>query len=371
MDFSHITADKREALYNEVWSEPVITVAKRYGMSDNGLRKHCKKLGIPLPFAGYWARIKAGQQVPRTPLPKVTGELKDLIRNYFIKYKTEIEKLTDAELAAAVDVEFSLFSEETKKHITEICSDLQVKSQLRHPHHRIIEHKEEITYRKKSDKALKRASFSSSYYFKVESEYRDNKPVLPIKVSEFNINRTNRILDTIIRTIEEMEGHIEVSSDQGKDKASFTIIHCVFNFEVREDARKSSAIKNGELLPRLVLSMSLESSSTSREQIKSEYKDKDNEPLETQVGRIIFDMFVTANKQRVKAILLRREQQRAWEEQQRKWCLEEMRKGELAEVRLLEQTASTGIKQSKLEDFRTVWKEKLTRLPIKKKGISC
>ena len=82
MDFSCITADKREALYNEVWSEPVINVAKRYGMSDNGLRKHCKRLGIPLPFAGYWARIKAGQQVPRPALPKVTGELRNHVRNY-------------------------------------------------------------------------------------------------------------------------------------------------------------------------------------------------------------------------------------------------------------------------------------------------
>ena len=34
MDFKYITADEREALYNEVWSEPVITIAKRYGMSD-------------------------------------------------------------------------------------------------------------------------------------------------------------------------------------------------------------------------------------------------------------------------------------------------------------------------------------------------
>ena len=28
MDFRFITADEREALYNEVWAEPVTTVAK-------------------------------------------------------------------------------------------------------------------------------------------------------------------------------------------------------------------------------------------------------------------------------------------------------------------------------------------------------
>lgn len=144
MDFRFIGADKRETLYNEVWAEPVTTVAKRYGMSDNGLRKHCKKLGIPLPSAGYWARVKVGQQVPRPALPKVTGELRNHVRNYFIKYKADLEKLTDAELA--VDEEFSLFAEETKNHIKEICSRLKVKYQLRSPHHLITEHKEETIY---------------------------------------------------------------------------------------------------------------------------------------------------------------------------------------------------------------------------------
>lgn len=106
MDFKHITADEREALYNEVWSEPVITVAKRYNISDNGLRKHCKRLGIPLPSSGYWAKVKAGQKVPKPALPKVTGELRKHVRNYAIKYRVDIEQLTDEELMA--DEELSL-----------------------------------------------------------------------------------------------------------------------------------------------------------------------------------------------------------------------------------------------------------------------
>jgi len=53
MYFRVVTPDEREALYNEFWTDPVTTVAKRYGMSDNGLRKHLKRLGIPLPPLGY------------------------------------------------------------------------------------------------------------------------------------------------------------------------------------------------------------------------------------------------------------------------------------------------------------------------------
>jgi len=35
-------------LYEEVWAEPVTTVAKRYGISDVALRKICRRLAVPL-----------------------------------------------------------------------------------------------------------------------------------------------------------------------------------------------------------------------------------------------------------------------------------------------------------------------------------
>lgn len=43
-------------------------------MSDNGLRKICQKLGVPLPPLGYWAKLRAGQKVKREPLPRHDGQ---------------------------------------------------------------------------------------------------------------------------------------------------------------------------------------------------------------------------------------------------------------------------------------------------------
>jgi len=60
---------QRAALYEEVWSEPLTKLAKRYGLSDNGLRKICRAMSIPVPGVGYWARLAAGQSVARTALP--------------------------------------------------------------------------------------------------------------------------------------------------------------------------------------------------------------------------------------------------------------------------------------------------------------
>jgi hypothetical protein len=63
------TTFERTALYEEVWSEPLTKLGKKYGLSDNGLRKICKAMNIPLPAAGHWAKVFAGPQVLKTPLP--------------------------------------------------------------------------------------------------------------------------------------------------------------------------------------------------------------------------------------------------------------------------------------------------------------
>jgi hypothetical protein len=62
----------REDLYEKVWSAPMTTVAKEFGVSDVALAKTCRKLHIPVPGRGYWAKKAANQPVaPRPALPKV------------------------------------------------------------------------------------------------------------------------------------------------------------------------------------------------------------------------------------------------------------------------------------------------------------
>ena len=46
----------RDTLAREVWVEPIRQLAKKYGVSDVAIHKHCKKMGIALPGRGYWAR---------------------------------------------------------------------------------------------------------------------------------------------------------------------------------------------------------------------------------------------------------------------------------------------------------------------------
>lgn len=60
----------REDLYELVWSKPMRELAKDFGISDVGLAKRCRRLGIPVPGRGYWTRVDAGQQPYRPKLPR-------------------------------------------------------------------------------------------------------------------------------------------------------------------------------------------------------------------------------------------------------------------------------------------------------------
>ena len=73
------TPVSRDALYEEVWSDPVTVVALRYGLSDVGLVKICKRLSIPVPTRGYWAKLKSGQVVGKTPLPALPSTARGMV----------------------------------------------------------------------------------------------------------------------------------------------------------------------------------------------------------------------------------------------------------------------------------------------------
>lgn len=53
----------REELFRLVWSEPMRTLAPKFGLSDSGLAKICRRHKIPIPQRGYWAKLRTGKHV--------------------------------------------------------------------------------------------------------------------------------------------------------------------------------------------------------------------------------------------------------------------------------------------------------------------
>jgi hypothetical protein len=64
----------REELYRLVWAEPMTKLAPRFGLSDVGLAKVCRKYQIPRPPVGYWAKVGVGHHVEPERLPALDEE---------------------------------------------------------------------------------------------------------------------------------------------------------------------------------------------------------------------------------------------------------------------------------------------------------
>src|SRR4051812_40394048 len=75
----------REELYEKVWSEPMQRLAKQYGLSDVGLAKACRRMRVPLPGRGYWAKKQFGKPVRRTPLPKLAASAAPTLREFVVR----------------------------------------------------------------------------------------------------------------------------------------------------------------------------------------------------------------------------------------------------------------------------------------------
>lgn len=60
--------DRRE-LYDQIWATPASQLCRKFGISDVGLAKLCKRYSVPRPPRGYWAKKRNGKPTRRLPLP--------------------------------------------------------------------------------------------------------------------------------------------------------------------------------------------------------------------------------------------------------------------------------------------------------------
>lgn len=67
--------EERQGLFAMVWERPATEVAKELGISDVALSKRCRRLQVPKPPRGYWARIATGQTPRWPPLPAYRAEI--------------------------------------------------------------------------------------------------------------------------------------------------------------------------------------------------------------------------------------------------------------------------------------------------------
>jgi hypothetical protein len=113
----------REELYEQVWSEPMQTLAKKYGLSDVGLAKTCRRMRIPLPGRGYWAKKQFGKPVRRTPLPRLAGSATQVERDFVVRGPEASSDVREPPTGPIADQQRFEASEENKIRVTDVLTD--------------------------------------------------------------------------------------------------------------------------------------------------------------------------------------------------------------------------------------------------------
>ncbi len=75
----------------------MLQLAAKYGLSDVGLAKICKKHDIPKPTRGYWSQVKAGRKPTQTPLPSQQSETKITLHAHSITASQQLTNKSEPE----------------------------------------------------------------------------------------------------------------------------------------------------------------------------------------------------------------------------------------------------------------------------------
>lgn len=181
----------REKLYKEVWAKPVVDVAVQYGVSDVAIHKICKSLNVPVPPRGYWAKLRAGEKLKKTPLPATKGVTEIIGARTF-----EGVKVSDASSQP-----LAFMTESERQKILLAAKQIKMPAENAQLHKKIAVYKSVVKEWNKNDTKPEGAKRG----FK---NYTNCPPFLAGVISSETLPRVYRILDALFRQVESLGGYV-------------------------------------------------------------------------------------------------------------------------------------------------------------------
>jgi len=247
----------RKELYDLVWAEPLSRLAKKYKISDNGLRKICKRMNIPIPAMGHWQKIQYGKRVIVTKLPT--------------KYEGKDEITLGEKGEDDINVDSPIVQQRKLIQTIENTKDLPLAVLDR------LSSRPDKLIRSTMDyyDAVRR------YYKSHHGSYPDRNNVLNIQVQEESRPRAFRLLNTIIKVLRSRKhdviaDHFTTYAKIGDERV---------NFRLREKQRVSGiktsyGVRQYESTGEFVFVIDI--GSYTRKEVKDGH-----EPIEAKISTII------------------------------------------------------------------------------------
>ena len=255
----------RQELYDLVWSKPMSKLALEYNLSDNGLRKICKKYEIPLPLLGHWQKIQYNKKVKVIPLPKdFKGEDSITLNKGETK---ENEGITN-------------FSKLLKEITDDTTLSFKVPDKLSNPDKLISEAKENLANKSKEKYGTYRGITTTS------------NDIINISVAPKNCNRALRIMDKIIKLLKQRGHNVIVKYD-----TTYVVIREEeIKIRLRERLKRITipdakySWSSTDYIPTGILTFKVD------EYPEKEFYDNNNQTLEEQIPKILTKLELVSDK---------------------------------------------------------------------------
>jgi hypothetical protein len=276
----------RKELYDLVWTEPLSRLAKKYKISDNGLRKIYKRMNIPIPALGHWQKIQYGKRVIVTKLPT--------------KYDRKDEITLDEKKPGDIDVDSPIAQQRRLIQSIDQSKDLPL-----------------IVPNRLSSRPDKLIRSSMDYYDAVRRYYKSHHGTHPDKINVLNIQvqeesrpRAFRLLDTIIKVLRSRKH--DIIADHFTTYVKIGDEHVKFRLREKQkvsDIKTSYGGQQFESTGEFVFVIDI------RSYDRKEVKDG-HEPIESKISTIIAILELEGKRMKEERIAseIRRKE---WEEQQR------------------------------------------------------
>ncbi len=327
-----ITTVTREELYQQVWAAPAVQLAKKYGISSTALAKICKKLNVPRPGRGHWRRVQLRQKIVPPSLPDAgkCRRVETVIRP--VSSRFPVLSLTP-EMQSRIEAESR---PENHIHVSE-C--------LRDPHPLICQTKSVIETAETS---------SGDVVWPPPS-----RPRLDLEVSKAFLSRALRIMDALLKALEQRGFTIELAKDQSletrvlADREKICIRLCEVVDSIELPAEKCWGQKRrGRLCFRIV--------EYDPKGGRKTWTDGKRYCLEDCLNEIVIGIMASAEAKR-QWRLKREEEERQWREEQRRRQEEErIRQEEAAHRKELENQAASWAKCAQIRAFLAACEQAVT-----------
>ena len=261
----------RQELYDLVWENPLSKLAKKYNLSDNGLRKVCKKLDIPLPKNGYWQKIQYNKKVNKEKL-----SVNSIVENSItLKFRDNSETIING-----IESELNQLTKEIKSELKET---IIFPEKLTRPLQLISDAKNDLKTKE------------PSYYHNIKGLLNTSPGVLNITVAPQSVKRALLFMDIFIKAIQK-RGHQIILKEGTKVVIDDVLLDIGVRERLKRTIVKGTHWDTTELNPSNILSLRLDTYPP------VEWTDTNTSKLEDKIPNIIAKLELQAVKEKKQAI---------------------------------------------------------------------